>query len=312
MENKKFMFENFIGQEQNVNNLKVFIKAALLRSEPLDHVLITGPSGMGKTHLSKVIATALDKKIVYTNGSNFYQPSDVISVVSKLTKDDILFIDEIHGINSRVQEVFYSIMEDKRIDIIVGMGNDKRNISFPIEEFTIIGATNNPGKLKTPFYNRFPIKIKMNSYEFNDFKLLIHNYKSIYKVKIYSRCDNYLYDVVGANPRQLKYLIKRIADFKIDKMINLKMLKELIKSLGYYQNGITIEEIEILKTIYFYYKDRPTGLNKLCQVIDIDLQTYSKIYEPRLIKGNYITSTPRGRILSKKAIKLIREFEYEH
>ncbi|MGL5020858.1 MAG: Holliday junction branch migration DNA helicase RuvB [Mycoplasmatales bacterium] len=299
---------DFIGQSLIKENLKIFINAAIKREECLDHIIISGPSGFGKTTLARIIKNEMNRDIKFTNGTSFKNVADIISVVTSLKKGDILFIDEIHCINHTIEECLYSIMEDYRLDIVVGEGLEKRCLNIDVEHFTLIGATTNLGGLSRPFRNRFGINFVMQNYNDDEIDEIIKYYFSLYKINVEDACLCVLRKVSKQTPRIIHNIVRRIRDFELkNNTLKYKKLNAILKTLGFDETGLENVEVQIIRDFYKFFKNGPVGIDAIIKIIDIDRNSMIEIYEPNLIKEGYINRTSRGRMLTQKALDLIKE-----
>ena len=300
--------DKFIGQNLIKKNLIIYINAAIKRKECLDHIIISGTSGFGKTTLARIIKNEMGCDIKFTNGTNFKNVADIISVVTSLKKGDILFIDEIHCINNKIEECLYSIMEDFRLDIVVGEGLEKRCLNIDIEHFTLIGATTNLGGLSKPFRNRFGINFVMQNYEDEEIDEIIKYYFNSYKIIVDEECLFVLRKVSKKTPRVIHNLVRRIRDFELkNNTLKLNNLHSILNTLGFDETGLENIEVKIINDFYKFFKDGPVGIDAIVRLIDIDRDSMVDIYEPNLIKEGYMYKTSRGRMLTQKALDLIKE-----
>ncbi|MDR2835598.1 MAG: Holliday junction branch migration DNA helicase RuvB [Bacteroidales bacterium] len=296
-------FSDFSGQDNIVENLRIFVQAANMRKEPLDHVLLHGPPGLGKTTLANIIANELNSGFKISSGPVLDKPGDLAGLLTSLDKNDILFIDEIHRLNPVVEEYLYSAMEDFRIDIMIDKGPAARSVQIPLEPFTLIGATTRSGLLTSPLRARFGINCHLEYYTADILSKIIVRSASILKVPIDKEAANEISRRSRGTPRIANALLRRVRDFaqvlgtgKIDLKISLHSLEALnIDKLG-------LDEMDnkILTTIAIKFNGGPVGLKTIATAIGEDEGTIEEVYEPFLIMEGFIKRTPRGREATPK------------
>lgn len=291
-------FSNFMGQEQLVANLKVFVAAAKQRDEALDHVLLHGPPGLGKTTLSNIIANELGVNIKITSGPVLEKPGDLAGLLTNLQERDVLFIDEIHRLSPVVEEYLYSAMEDFKIDIMIDSGPNARSIQIALNKFTLIGATTRSGLLTSPLRARFGINSRLSYYNSELIKNIILRSSSILKVPIH---DDAAYEIARRSrgtPRIANALLRRVRDFaqiKGNGTIDLKISKFALEALFVDEHGLDEMDNKILTTIIEKFNGGPVGLNTISVAVGEDSGTIEEVYEPYLIQEGYLNRTPRGR-----------------
>jgi len=294
--------DDFIGQKNVKENLKIFIEAAKLRGEPLDHVLFYGPPGLGKTTLAGIIANELGVDIKITSGPAIERAGDLAAILTNLNENDVLFIDEIHRLNRSVEEVLYSAMEDFALDIIIGKGPSARSIRLDIAKFTLIGATTRAGSLSAPLRDRFGVISKFELYDDDELSHIIGRSAGLLGVE----CDDAsLLEMAKCSrgtPRVANRLLKRIRDFsqvRYDGVINPEVTKKGLKALGIDELGLERLDREILESIIHRFNGGPVGIDTIAASIGEERVTIEDAYEPYLIQSGLLYRTQKGRMVSK-------------
>lgn len=300
-------FAEFSGQEKIIKNLKIFIEAAMMRKEALDHVLLHGPPGLGKTTLANIIAHELAVNLKITSGPVMDRPGDLAGLLTSLEENDVLFIDEIHRLSPVVEEYLYSAMEDYNIDIMIDKGPNARSIQLNLKPFTLIGATTRSGLLTSPLRARFSIRFHLEYYDAKILTKIIHRSAGILNVKIENDAVNEIAKRSRGTPRIANALLRRVRDFaqvKGDGDIDLDIAKYSLEALNIDKHGLDEMDLRILLTIIEKFSGGPVGISTIATAVGEDSGTIEEVYEPFLIKEGYIKRTPRGREIT--------EFAYNH
>lgn len=297
-------FEDFSGQSKVVDNLKVFVEAAKFRGEPLDHTLLHGPPGLGKTTLSNIIANELGVGFKITSGPVLDKPGDLAGILTSLEKNDVLFIDEIHRLSSVVEEYLYSAMEDYRIDIMIDKGPSARSIQIDLNPFTLIGATTRSGLLTAPLRARFGINMHLEYYDPETLKKIVRRSSAILKVPIDDDAAMEIARRSRGTPRIANALLRRVRDFaqvKGSGRIDTKITKFALTALNIDSHGLDQTDNKILLTIIDKFKGGPVGITTIATAIGEDAGTVEEVYEPYLIMEGFLKRTPRGRMVTELA-----------
>ncbi|MBL0742261.1 Holliday junction branch migration DNA helicase RuvB [Chryseolinea lacunae] len=302
-------FHDFAGQAKVVENIKIFVQAAKQRSESLDHVLLHGPPGLGKTTLSHIIANELQSSIKITSGPVLDKPSDLAGLLTNLEPNDVLFIDEIHRLNPIVEEYLYSAMEDFRIDIMLDSGPNARSVQIGLNPFTLIGATTRAGLLTSPLRARFGINARLEYYDAALLTSIVKRSATILQTPI---ADDAAFEIARRSrgtPRIANNLLRRTRDFaqiKGDGVITMAIAQLALKALDVDENGLDEMDNRILLTIIEKFKGGPVGLTTIATAVGEEAETIEEVYEPFLIQEGYIKRTSRGREAADRAYKHLK------
>ena len=298
--------EDFTGQDKIVTNLKIFIQAALMRGEPLDHVLFHGPPGLGKTTLANIVAQELGVNIKITSGPVLDKPRDLAGLLTSLEKGDVLFIDEIHRLSPVVEEYLYSAMEQFAIDILIDKGPGARSVRISLNPFTLVGATTRKGLLTAPLRARFGIDFALEYYDAKDLVRIVRRSSNLLGVEIEDSAAMEIALRSRGTPRIANSLLRRVRDFaqvKGDGHIDLAISKYALDALNIDKRGLNQIDNKILHTIIAKFKGGPVGVNTIATAVGEDQGSVEEVYEPFLIKEGFLQRTPRGRIATELAYR---------
>jgi Holliday junction DNA helicase RuvB len=299
-------FDDFSGQESVVDNLRVFVAAARQRSEALDHVLLHGPPGLGKTTLAHIIANDLGVHLKVTSGPVLDKPGDLAGLLTNLEPFDVLFIDEIHRLSPVVEEYLYSAMEDYKIDIMIDSGPNARTVQIKLNPFTLVGATTRSGLLTSPLRARFGITSRLNYYDAKVLTRIVERSSDILQVKIAGEAAYEIARRSRGTPRIANALLRRVRDFaqiKGNGTIDIDMAIYGLKALNVDKHGLDEMDIRILTCIIDKFKGGPVGINTISTAVGEEPGTIEEVYEPFLVQEGYLVRTPRGREASEQAYK---------
>ena len=301
-------FDEYIGQTEVKENVKVFVKAALLRDKTLDHVLLYGPPGLGKTTLAHIIANELGVDIKTANGPTIEKTGDLAAILSSLEPRDVLFIDEIHRMPRYIEEVLYSAMEDYQLDIIIGNEGQTRNIKIDLPPFTLIGATTRAGDLSSPLRDRFGITCKLEYYTEDELKQIVKRSSGVLDVNIEDSATEIIAKRSRKTPRIANRLLKRVADFALvegDGVITEEVTLKALKRLGVDDTGLDKVDLEYLSSIINKFNGGPVGIDSIASTIGEESTNIEDVIEPFLLQEGYLKRTARGRIATEKAYQVL-------
>ena len=296
----------YIGQTKVKENMKIYIEAAKKREEPLDHVLLYGPPGLGKTTLANIISHEMNSNLKITSGPAIEKPGDLAALLTNLSEFDVLFIDEIHRLNKSVEEILYPALEDFTLDIIIGKGPSARSIRLDLPKFTLIGATTRAGALTTPLRDRFGIVERLELYNAEELTTIVKRSANILEIAIENDAAVEIAKRSRGTPRIANRLLKRVRDYAAvlgNGTITLEIAKIALNKLDIDDMGLDSIDRRILETLIKKYKGKPVGIETLATTLGEEITTIEDVYEPYLIQIGYISRTPRGRIALPEAYK---------
>ena len=298
--------DEYIGQDKVKENMKIYIKSAKKRKEPLDHCLFYGPPGLGKTTLASIIAHEMKSNIKITSGPAIEKPGDLAGLLTNLSEFDVLFIDEIHRLSKSVEEILYPALEDFTLDIVIGKGPSSRSIRLDLPKFTLIGATTKAGSLTTPLRDRFGIIHRLELYSVEDLAKIVKRSSKILEVEIEEEAAKEIARRSRGTPRVANRLLKRVRDYAVvlgDGSITLKIAKHALNKLEIDELGLDEIDRKILETMIVQYGGKPVGIEALAATVGEELDTIEDVYEPYLIQIGFIARTLRGRVVLPPAYK---------
>ncbi len=299
--------KDFQGQSALKENLSIFIKAAKMRGEPLDHTFLIGPPGLGKTTLASIIANEMGAEIKMTNAPALDKPKDLAGVLTNITENSVFFIDEIHRLKPALEEMLYIAMEDFEIDWMIGQGPAARTMRIPIPKFTLIGATTKAGGVSRPLSNRFGIQLHLDYYNDQELTDIIRRSAKLLDVTIVPEALTMLAHCSRGTPRIANRLLRRLRDFASvlgDGVVTVDIVRQGLERMGIDHNGLNAQDLNVLRTIINYYEGGPVGLDTLAVALGEEPSSLSDYYEPYLIQKGYLQRTPQGRVVTSKAYAL--------
>lgn len=291
----------YIGQNKVKESMRVYIEAAKKRGEALDHVLLYGPPGLGKTTLSNIIANELESNIKITSGPAIERPGDLAALLTNLSENDVLFIDEIHRMNKNIEEILYPALEDYCLDIIIGKGPTAKSIRLDLPKFTLVGATTRVGSLSTPLRDRFGIVAKLELYSVKDLTTIIERSSELLNIKTEREAAIELAKRSRGTPRIANRLLKRIRDYAMvlgDGVLTLDITKMALEKLDIDDLGLDNTDRKILETIIYKYNGKAVGVETLAATLNEEVETIEDVYEPYLMQIGFLARTPRGRVVT--------------
>ncbi len=305
-------FDEYIGQKQVVDNIKMMVKSARIRGHAMDHVLLSGPPGLGKTSLAMLIAKEMGTELHVVSGPAIEKKGDLAALLSNIQPGDILFIDEIHRMHITVEEILYSAMEDYRLDIVIGEGPTARTMQINLDPFTLVGATTRAGLLSTPLRHRFMASLHFDFYHPSELKEIVRfNAKKI-KIEMTPEAFERISVCSRGTPRIANRILRRVRDYSIvndKKVTSLEDVEQALSMMAIDAAGLDRMDRKILQVIREYYAGGPVGIDALCATLSEDRTTIEDVYEPYLLQEGFLVRTPRGREVSQKAIEHLSAFE---
>ena len=298
-------FSEYIGQTRVVENIDLMVKSALKRNAAMDHVLLSGPPGLGKTSLAMIIAATIGSELHVISGPAIEKKGDLAAVLTNLAPQDVLFIDEIHRMHISVEEILYSAMEDFRLDILIGQGASARTMQIDLVPFTLIGATTRSGLLSNPLRDRFMAHLHFDYYKSEELAQILHNNAQKLDIELNEKAKLEIAKRSRGTPRIANRILRRVRDFALIEDHDVVMLDDVAKALNLLDIdtlGLDSMDRKIIKVINEYYNNGPVGIDALSATLGEDKQTIEEVYEPFLLKEGLLLRTPRGRVLSDKAI----------
>jgi Holliday junction DNA helicase RuvB len=307
--------DEYVGQEKAKGNLAIFLEGARRRGEPLDHVLLHGPPGLGKTTLAAIIANEMGTTLRKTSGPAIEKPKDLAALLTNLKENDVLFIDEIHRMNRSVEEILYPAMEDKHIDIITGQGLSAASIYLKLESFTLVGATTRSGQLSSPLRDRFGIDLKLEMYTHDELRTIVERSARLLSIPIEPDGAREIASRSRGTPRIANRLLRRIRDFAEvmgDGIITFAVADNALTRLEIDATGLDAVDRRLLSSIIENYGGGPVGLETIAATINEEAITIEDVYEPFLMQRGFLTRTPRGRCVTRKAYEHLGLFHPGH
>ena len=297
-------FDDYIGQEKTKRNLEIFIEAARMRGDALDHVLLYGPPGLGKTTLANIIASEMGANIKSTSGPVIEKTGDLAAILTNLKKGDILFIDEIHRLSNVIEEVLYSAMEDYNLDIMIGQGPSARSVKLELPPFTLVGATTRAGLLASPLRDRFGVVHRLDYYNSEELKIILMRSATILKIEIHSEGAEEIARRSRGTPRIANRLLKRVRDYaqvKADGIVTIDVSKKSLEMMEVDHLGLDKMDHKLILTLIDKFQGGPVGVESLAASISEEKDTIEDVLEPYLMQSGFIQRTPRGRVATEMA-----------
>jgi holliday junction DNA helicase RuvB len=302
-------FDNYLGQAELKNKLSVYTKAAKMRNEPLDHLLLFGPPGLGKTTLAQIMAHVMDVSIKIASGPMLERTGDLVAILSSLEPRDILFIDEIHRTPTNVEEVLYSAMEQFSVEVIIGQGAGAKTVTLPLSPFTLIGATTKSGMISAPLRSRFGISERIDFYTDEDLRDIIYQSASFLKLSLLGESALSIAKRSRGTPRIAKKILRRVRDFAQvhnKQIVDDQLVNDALKFLGIDDDGLNTVDNMLLSNMIKHFDGGPVGLETLSSMIGEDKDTIESVFEPFLIRKGFLEKTPRGRQIPYKALSYLK------